>query len=130
MIALRTKQPVNSNNIFEPFFGFDDFGVKQTSRNSYKVLEDENGVEILFSLPGYSKNEVNIVLEAGQLKVVAQVSDGSVNHFLNDKQQFAFNIDQQKFDFEKAEANLENGVLSVKIPQAKAYSNKRVLKIK
>jgi HSP20 family molecular chaperone IbpA len=130
MIALRTKQPVESKSIFEPFFGFDDFGVKQTNRNAYKVLESENGVEILFSLPGFSKNEVNIILETGQLKVEASLPEGGLNHFLNDNQQFVFNIDQQKFDFDSAEANLENGVLSVKIPQAKAYSNKRVLKIK
>lgn len=130
MITVRTKNSSENNRIFEPFFGFDDFGVKQSNKNAYKVLEDENGVELLFSLPGFLKNEVQIVFEAGQLKIETALAEDRVNHFSNNEQRFVFNIDQQKFDFDLAEAKLENGILSINIPQAKAYSTKKVLTLK
>lgn len=134
MIAVRKNNNVNSttpfNSIFEPLFGFDDFGVRNTTRNAYKVNESEKGLEILFSLPGFDKKEVEISLESGQLKVEAKKEEGTELHFGNSTQKFVFTIDQNKFDFDTADANLNNGILTVSIPTQKAFSNKRVIDLK
>ena len=133
MIAVRKNNLSNTtpfNSILEPLFGFDDFGVRNTTRNAYKVNETDKGLEIYFSLPGFDKKEIEISLESGQLKVEAKKEEGSDLHFGNSTQKFVFNIDQNKFDFETADANLVNGVLNVIIPTQKAFSNKRVIDLK
>lgn len=133
MIALRKNNTSNAatyNSIFEPFFGFDDFGVKQANRNNYKILDAENEVKIVFSLPGFDKKDIEIAYEAGQLKVVAKLEEGSENYFGSTEQKFAFAIDQSKYDFDNAKAEFKNGILDISIPQLEAYSNKKLLAIK
>lgn len=132
MIALRknnTTNPATFNSIFEPFFGFDDYGVKQANHSNYKILDAENEVKIVFSLPGFDKKDIEIAFEAGQLKVHAKLEEGIDNYFANKEQKFAFSIDQSKYDFDNAKADFTNGILSICIPQLEAYSNKKVLKL-
>lgn len=78
------------------------------------VKETENSYEIMFSIPGYKKDEIKIQFEKGFLKVSSNLSEKTENSYY--KKSFEKEIYISKdVDKNNIKAKLENGILIVNI---------------
>jgi HSP20 family protein len=96
------------------------------------VYENDQGITLKADLPGVSKENLNVRVEAGQLTVEGQVSLGASDGLqpvyaevrrANYRRTFALSRD---LDTERIEAAMKNGVLTLRIPRAEQAKPRRV----
>ena len=96
------------------------------------VYEDENGITLKADLPGVSKENLHVRVEAGQLTLEGNVTLGETAHLqpvyaevrtARYRRTFALSRD---LDTEKIDANMKNGVLTLRIPKAEQAKPRRV----
>lgn len=96
------------------------------------VYEDEQGITLKADLPGVSKENLNVRVEADQLSIEGRVALGEsaqlepvygevrVAHY---RRVFALGRD---LDTSKIDAGIRNGVLTLRIPKAEQAKPRRV----
>ncbi|WP_456405278.1 Hsp20/alpha crystallin family protein [Thiolapillus sp.] len=109
--------------------------MKQTEaaiRPAVDIFEDESGITLLADMPGISKDRLNIKVEADVLTIEGDAeipmpegmeplyADIRANHY-----QRSFTLSSE-MDTEKIEANLKNGVLSLRIPKREEHKPRKI----
>jgi HSP20 family protein len=97
-----------------------------TSRpGRFQVQEGEDGWSLRTDLPGYRKDQVEVSLENGYLRVSATASDDSAGFVKPFEERLRIS---PKIDTTRISAHLEHGVLEVRLPrkQAEEPSNIRI----
>lgn len=92
-----------------------------------RVVQRENKVSFKFALAGYTKEDIQIKFEKNSLvlsttekfnKAEAKKDSNKVlvDNFKTPTFSYKYFIPSDKFEFDKAEASFENGVLSISVP--------------
>lgn len=115
---------------FDNLFGF---------KNSYNVLktnveEKENEYEFTVEVPGFKKDDINISLDRGYLKIEASKSESSEKKFIRKEIKEgtytrAFYIGDV-YNEENINASFNNGLLYINIPKVVEKENKKIIEIK
>jgi HSP20 family molecular chaperone IbpA len=96
------------------------------------VYEDENGITLKADLPGVSKESLTVDVEGDQLAIEGQVSLGESAKLepvyaevrvAQYRRTFALSRD---LDTTRIEANMKNGVLTLRIPKAEQAKPRRI----
>lgn len=125
-----------------PAFGrlFDDWfthGIQAATTRSLRpamdVEEDENSIVIRAELPGIAKEEVNVTLEDGVLSITGEKrTDRETKEKSYHLVERTFGAFQRSIslptgvDGDKADAQFENGVLTITVPKSEAAKPKRL----
>lgn len=120
-----------TRNAQHPWDAFldDFFGVRHAERAAkhapgVEVYRGENEYRVVAHVPGVKKEDLSVSVEDGFLKLDGKYEDrnteGLENAYseLHSYAEFSrkLRIDETRFDVEKVEAKLENGVLTVRLP--------------
>lgn len=96
------------------------------------VFEDENGITLKADLPGVSKENLNVHVEADQLTIEGQVALGESARLepvyaevrvAQYRRTFSLGRD---LDTEKIDASMKNGVLTLRIPKGEKAKPRRI----
>lgn len=101
----------------------DDFFIQEKNVPAMNVKENKNNFEVELALPGFSKNEIEVILEDDLLKVRAQKSnEKEVVEENYTRKEFSYNEFERKFKLpatvdskEKVKAHYENGILNLNL---------------
>ncbi len=112
---------------------FNDFDLTPTHRVSpmkVDILEEEDAYIIQAEMPGHNKDDVNISVENNVLTIEVKSVDEDEKQYIrrercNMELKRTFRLDNS-FDTEKIGAEMENGVLIVKIPKAAKLQPKQI----
>jgi HSP20 family molecular chaperone IbpA len=127
-----TTTALNVNKLFESFFD-SEYNVKGTGYTGKYVnsKSTENGIDIVYSVLGHSKDSVEIeAVNGNQLKITATIDKTDTI-----KDNLIVNLDEtilipQKYDVANTSATIENGILHISIPvKAEAKSKKVTIKV-
>lgn len=126
------------SDLVDDFFGDDFFPVRNLRRDTFKVdvRDDDNKFIIEADMPGVKKEEIQIDYHEGLLSI-------SINHeeTKEDKEKsyihrerrlcsMTRNLNLGELDFEKINASLKNGILSIVAPKAEIVEHKKCIEIK
>lgn len=112
--------------------------VNKTAFLPINVLEKENSYEVKAELPGFEKENINITIKNGYLKIEAQkeVSNEKEEgkqiikeYFSNSYSRNVYLADKTTQDINKITAKLENGILFLTIPK-KEEEKEKIVKVK
>ncbi|KKR05777.1 MAG: Heat shock protein, Hsp20 family [candidate division WS6 bacterium GW2011_GWF2_39_15] len=125
-------------SVFDDFFmsPFDDFFTMtpSTSKNLWADMYEEDGNYVVkMALPGIKEDDVKISLEDGVLKIVAsskseEKEEGKKRYLyksMESSYEQRFNL-PGKVDADKAEAKLEDGVITVKLPKTEEEKARQI----
>lgn len=124
-------------DIFEELFDLNRTFEKNSQENNFfapvDVKSDEKTIYLKIELPGISKEDINIEYHEGVIKIsgekkrsieketegthVSEISFGTFNR----------QITVGDIDFDNAEADYKNGVLSINLPKTEQSASKRLL---
>lgn len=107
------------NRMFDSFWCSPEF-LKERNWRPTDISEENDSVSIEIELPGFKKNEVNVQVEQGQIKVSAK---NKKSHYVRT---FTYG---NLIDIDKMDAKLEDGVLLIKIPKSERAKAK-VIEVK
>lgn len=119
--------PYRNNNPFSSFFG-DDFSPEKLMQGTdlaMDVYEEEGDVVAKMNLPGIDPDDVNVNLDKGRLTISGEYSSETET---GDDKQYSYRERRygsfsrsvrlpSQVDDEAAEANYEDGVLTVSMPK-------------
>lgn len=112
-------------DFFTPFFS------RQENTNSpdafmppADVVKTENGYSIFLALPGLAKEDIHLKLEGNLLRISGERKgrvEAEKAHLLRSEIRYgsfsrSFNLDRDKLNLDAVEAQMENGMLEVRIP--------------
>lgn len=105
-------------------FFVDDFFLKGSNIPPMNVKETKNTFELEFSVPGFSKNEIEVVMENDFLKVFAHKSEEIEEDDEGyTRQEFNYREFERKFKLpdnvdtnEKVKAHYSHGILKLTLP--------------
>lgn len=118
------------------FDSMSDFTTAFDAKINYPVdiIEKSNGLEFHFAVPGLNKDDINIEIERGDtLKVTYTKSKGQsqneekINYIVKNIASRSFNLAWRispKYNLNKLEAKMENGLLEINIPLVPAAESK------
>ncbi|MCB1306779.1 MAG: Hsp20/alpha crystallin family protein [Leptospiraceae bacterium] len=89
-----------------------------------QIEKNDTTYRVTAALPGVAKEAVNVEVENGQVKISGtypEVAESDFKTVYTEKQRYTrfernLRIDENKFDVEKVDARLENGVLCITLP--------------
>lgn len=137
LTKFRKNQPVFSP-LFDNFFDSDFFGNGGSNLPSANIKELEDRFEVELAVPGFDKNEINIELNDGLLTIS---SEKSKEHSEEDKKAHYSRREFQYASFtrsfrlpdnvkeEEINAQVNNGVLCVKIPKDGEQKRRKTIQI-
>lgn len=122
-------------NFLDDFFGNNLYNVSNLGKTN--IQEFDNNYLIELQIPGFTKDDINLNLENGTLKVEGEVKNeneekGNVHRKEFKKSSFvrSFQIPED-VSAEEIEANMENGILSIKAPKKELkQKDKKQIEIK
>lgn len=127
----------------EPFFSNSVSTAKYSvpSFPPVKIVQKDEGISLKFALAGYQKEDIEISFKKDYLilsttetfneKENKEDEKVLVDNFKIPVFSYKYFIPENKFDFNKAEAKFENGVLSIVIPASeKKVEERRKIEIK
>lgn len=118
-------------NMVDDFFNFNWPSRKNFMRDTFKldVQEGENKYLVEAELPGIDKNEVNIEMNEGTLKISVKIEE-NVNeekkNYIHKERRYSSMSRSIYLDDAKSEgikASLENGVLKITVPKESKPNN-------
>jgi len=77
----------------------------------YEVFDEGDVIEVVADLPGFDEEQLSLAADAEQVRIEASASDSMRRESVS----IVANLPQE-VEPEEAEANLENGVLTVRLP--------------
>ena len=121
----------NSNDLFEKFFGgtptyqhYKKTTVKDVDEN-YEIDYTKDGAYLFFEAPGFNKSNLKVEMEGGALHIEGgrtyKMEGESRTKSISKK----FNIGEG-YDPNSVEATIEDGLLTVFVPNFKKQEKKRV----
>lgn len=108
-------------SMLDEFF-YDDFFVKKNNSPLVNVSENEKNFRLEVSLPGYSKEDINIDIEEGIITISSEKKEEKSSDKWNRKE-FYFSSFKRSFslpegvDVDSIEASFERGILNIDIPK-------------
>ena len=133
MSALTLFNHNNGGDIFEKFFGIDDFWAnslvpKSKDRHTPIVKQLDDSYEISFIAPGLDKKDFKITLEGNHITISYDASDNEESYAYATKYSKSYTVPTD-CDIETVSASYKNGVLIVSLPKAES-AKPRTIKIK
>ena len=129
------------NRMFEDFFN-QPFGFSiqrarpQAVVPALDVKEDENSIVVTAELPGIERNDVEISVQEDMLEIRGQKCEESKrdeeNYHVVERSYGAFSrriMLPAEVDSEQAEATMQNGVLTLRLPKAGPKAGKKTISI-
>ncbi|MCL3781517.1 Hsp20/alpha crystallin family protein [Prolixibacteraceae bacterium JC049] len=92
-------------------FAWDDKCVAQTAPAA-KVVENEEGFEILMAVPGLTKSDISIQVEKNILNISGKDEEGVNADFVSKAFKRSYRLGEN-IDLKKVDAKLENGILKI-----------------
>lgn len=99
-------------------------------RPAVNIIETEEGLILTADIPGAAKESLNVNVEKGILTISAPVSHSISGHSVyaefelgNYYRQFSI---PESLDHEKAKADFNNGILTLRVPKAEIAKPKRI----
>ncbi|MBE6160856.1 MAG: Hsp20/alpha crystallin family protein [Firmicutes bacterium] len=127
----------NDFDLFDNFFGDDMFfNSKKNNLMKTDIKETKNSYIIDMDLPGYDKDNINLSLEDGYLKINAKVEkedNGDSDEKYVRRERFvgecsrSFYVGDDIVE-EDIDAEFKNGILKVTIPKKEQIENKKEVK--
>ena len=140
-----THPAVTMNRALNRFFNDDFFrpfasapiGENKTWNNlALDVSENDDALMITASLPGYNPDDVDISVHDGVVTIKGEVEakeedtdEDSNKYYLRERRYGSFHRAIRlpvEVNAEEAEANFENGILTLTLPKAEAVKPKRI----
>lgn len=94
------------------------------------IIETEHGLTLIADIPGATKDTLNISVDKGILTINAPVSRSMPGRTIYSEFEFPHYYRQfsipESLDNDKAKAEFINGVLTLKVPVAKAAKPRRI----
>lgn len=130
------------DSIWNDFFN-DDFFTKGLSTNKFSypkmnIRDTENCMEISAGVPGLTKDNVKVEVQEDILTISGEnqnVREDKNGYLVRELHKSAFarsvRLDTEKVDLENISANVQDGMLVVKIPKKKVDKpkNKRIIEV-
>lgn len=120
-LMLKTSFPSLFDD-FWPALRYDDFIVKKSNSPLVNVSESEQKFNLEVSLPGYSKDEINIDVENGMITISSEKKEENNSNKWNRKE-FYYSSFKRSFslpdgvDVNSVEASFKDGILNIGIPK-------------
>jgi HSP20 family protein len=120
----------NANELFEKFFGetptyqYYKKTVKDADEN-YEIDYTKDGAYLFFEAPGFNKSNLKVEMENGVLHIVGERTYKMEGETKTKSILKQFNIGEG-FNPESVEATIEDGLLTVFVPNFKKQEKKRV----
>ena len=122
----------NFDDIFDRVFGHTpntyyktSVSTKGSGENNYEINQTEDGAYLVFEVPGFNKGNLKVEMENGFL-----IIEGKRTYKLNGEEKTKsigkeFKIGD-KYNPEEIEATIEDGLLTVFVPNFKKQEKKRI----
>lgn len=116
----------DSFDLFDPFFNDSFFNVEKGPRQEFlkcDVIENEKDYELIFDVPGISKENISIDVEDGNLTITASKSTSSDENKKNFVRKERHSFQAQRSFYvgnikeEDIKAKMENGELHINVPK-------------
>ena len=121
----------NSNDLFEKFFGstptyqhYKKTTVKDVDEN-YEIDYTKDGAYLFFEAPGFNKSNLKVEMEGGALHIEGERTYKMEGESRTKSISKKFNIGEG-YDPNSVEATIEDGLLTVFVPNFKKQEKKRV----
>ena len=110
-----------SSDLLDTFFNDPFFSLGKSSFSDDKVRFNTTNKQFTceIDLPGVTKDNLKMTVEEDQVYINASRTITSSGGSKEESYNRSFGFDQYKFDVNKLEASLENGVLRVTVPSKK-----------
>lgn len=141
MIPVNRTRPMlvrnNWYNMIDDFFRDSRAMERSLALDTFKidVSEEENSYKIEADLPGFSKDEIKLVLDDNRLTIAVEKEEKSEEksekyiHRERKCSSMSRSLSLKDADMEKATAKLEEGVLTITAPKIKPEDSKKTIEI-
>ena len=134
----RTDDNDRFANLFDDFFSDDFFPFRSLQRDTFKldVKEEGNAYIIEADMPGIKKEEIQLDYQDGYLCISVvrkEKKDDEQKNYVHRERRYAAmkrSINLGDLDMNQIEANLNDGVLTIKAPKQSVVENKKKIEIK
>ena len=117
----------NFDNELEKMFG-ETFGLNKSSKiveENYEINQTKDGAYLFFEAPGFNKSNLKVEMEDGMLTI-----NGKRTYEMN-KEEKVKTISKKftvgtEYDVESIEATIEDGLLTVFVPNFKKKEKKKI----
>tara|TARA_Y100001973_G_C5160512_1_gene313249 strand:- start:705 stop:1073 length:369 start_codon:yes stop_codon:yes gene_type:complete len=99
-----------NNEYYDIFDRFFDDGFFNKTEKGYKTESNDDGYTLTMDVPGYNKKLIDVTVEDKHLVIQGKPNTGDAEGFTK---KF---ILSEKFDSEKIEASVSDGILTVDVP--------------
>lgn len=106
--------------------------LEKVIRPAVDVFEDEAGITLLADIPGVNKNGLEIEVDNDSLSISGQVNieipkklDALYADVRSTRYQRSFSLSKE-LDREKVDAQLQNGVLTIRIPKKEEHKPRKI----
>jgi HSP20 family molecular chaperone IbpA len=122
----------NLDRMFDSIFGGDpnqilwpSSVIRSDEDTTYEINQTKDGAYLLFEVPGFNKTNLKVELEGGNL-----ILDGTRTYKVNGEEKTkkiskSFNLGKG-YDPSSVEATIDDGILTVFIPNYKKQEKKRI----
>lgn len=134
-IALMDPRRLMRDDFFDNFW-HDSFGSLSLSSYGLDMYETDNEVVVNLEAPGFNEENVDITIDGDTLTIYGSVSEKEEEGDKDNKKYYHREISKQSFsravtlparvESEKAEADFENGVITVTLPKAEESKPKKI----
>lgn len=136
---VRTNRGQRSlTDFMDDFFGDDFFPVRNLRHDTFKVdvKEMDDSFIIEADMPGIKKEEIQIDYQDGLMSIsinhdeTTEEEKESYVHRERKRCSMTRNLNLGELDFEKIEASLKDGILTIKAPKSEIIEHKKRIEIK
>lgn len=123
------------NDLFDQLWNTDRTTNTCVTKPAANIFETEENFKLELLVPGYEKNEIEILVEKNQLVIKseykeAEKTDYKYSHFEFSKTGFEKRYRlSEKLDAEGISAEFKNGILTITIPKLEEENQKLVRKV-
>lgn len=123
------------NDLFDQLWNTDRITNTCVTKPAANIFETEENFKLELLVPGYEKNEIEILVEKNQLIIKseykeAEKTDYKYSHFEFSKTGFEKRYRlSEKLDAEGISAEFKNGILTITIPKLEEENQKLVRKV-
>lgn len=114
---------------YDPFKGlFEDNFPVSTNQRDLKIHETDNAIVVEAIVAGVPKENIDIEIEDGVLTIKAEVKDEekTKNSYKSSSYQYYYTTALSGGQWEKAEADVTDGVVKIEIPKAESARPKKI----
>lgn len=127
-------------NMIDSFFNGNDRRSSLVNNSTFKVdiKEDNDSYKVIAEMPGFTKDDINIELDDDKLTLSVEKTeekdesneDEKYIHKERRSSKMARTMHFENIDSENIEANLNDGLLEIKLPKINKDNSKKTIEIK